>query len=52
MDFKVLLSHEALSDLEQIVAYIAYHNPTAAGRVGNQLLDTAFSLNSQPERGE
>jgi plasmid stabilization system protein ParE len=51
MDFKVFLSHEALSDLERIVAYIAPHNPAAAERMGNQLLDAAYSLGKFPERG-
>jgi len=51
MDFKVFLSNEALSDLERIVAYIALHNAVAAERTGNQLLDTALSLEVFPSRG-
>lgn len=51
MDFQVFLSDDALSDLERIVAYIAPHNPVAAERLGNQLLDAALSLNRFPERG-
>ena len=51
MDFKVFLSGDALSDLERIVAYIAPHNPAAAKRMGNQLLDAALSLSAFPERG-
>jgi plasmid stabilization system protein ParE len=51
MDFKVFLSEVALNDLERIVAYIAPLNPTAAERLGNQLLDAALSLHSFPERG-
>lgn len=51
MDFKVFLSNEALGDLERIVAYIAPHNPAAAERLGNQLLDAALSLQTLPERG-
>ncbi len=51
MDFKVFLSDEALSDLERVVAYIAPHNPAAAERMGNWLLDAAFSLHTFPERG-
>jgi toxin ParE1/3/4 len=51
MDFKVFLSDDALSDLERIVAYIAPHNPIAAARLGNQLLDVALSLCRFPERG-
>jgi plasmid stabilization system protein ParE len=34
MDFKVLLSPEALSDLESIVAYIAPHDAGAAVWIG------------------
>jgi len=51
MDFKIFLSPEALSDLEQIVAFIAPHNPAAAERMGNHLLDAAHSLHQFPERG-
>ena len=51
MDFKVFLGQEALNDLERIVAYVAPHNASAAERLGNQLLDTAFSLATFPERG-
>ena len=51
MDFTVFLSPEALHDLESIVAYVAPHNPAAAERLGNQLLDAAFSLANLPERG-
>ena len=51
MDFKVFLSNDALSDLERIVAYIAPHNPVAAERLGNRLLDAALSLHRFPERG-
>ena len=51
MDFKVFISKDALNDLERIIAYIAPHNPVAAERTGNQLLDAAFSLRTFPERG-
>ena len=51
MDFQVFLSDDALNDLERIVGYIAPHNPTAAERLGNQLLDAALSLRTFPERG-
>jgi plasmid stabilization system protein ParE len=50
MDFKVFLSSNALSDLERIVAYITLDNVVAAQRMGNQLLDAAFSLATFPER--
>lgn len=51
MDFKVSVSPETLSDLERIVAYIAPHDPGAAERLGNHLLDAALSLSTLPERG-
>jgi len=51
MGFQVFLSKDALSDLERIVAYIAPHNPHAAQRLGDDLLDAAFSLSSLPGRG-
>ncbi len=51
MGFKTFLSDEALSDLERIVAYIAFDNPQAAQRVGDELLDAALSLETFPERG-
>jgi toxin ParE1/3/4 len=51
MGFKVFLSDQALSDLERIVAYIAFDNPAAAQKVGDQLLDAALSLEALPERG-
>ena len=51
MDFQVFLSDDALNDLERIVGYITPHHPTAAERLGNQLLDAALSLRTFPERG-
>ena len=51
MDYKVFLSSDALTDLERIVVYIAPHNPIAAERLGNHLLDLALSLGRLPERG-
>jgi len=51
MDFQVFISNDALSDLEWIVAYVAPHNARAAERLGNQLLDAAWSLRTPPERG-
>ncbi len=51
MGFQVFLSKDALSDLERIVAYIAPRNPDAAQRLGDELLDVAFSLGNMPGRG-
>jgi toxin ParE1/3/4 len=38
MDFKVTWSDEALADLKDICSYIARHNPDAALRMGNGIL--------------
>lgn len=51
MEFKVILSPLALADLEGIVRYVAQHDPPAAGRLGNRLLDQAESLARLPHRG-
>jgi len=51
MGFKVFLSDEALTDLERIVAYIAFDNPEAAQRMGDQLLDATETLAELTERG-
>ena len=39
MDFKVIWSDEAIADLREICSYIAQHNPEAALRMGNGILD-------------
>ena len=51
MDFEVFLSPEALIDLERIVVFISLENAVAAEQMGHQLLDTALSLRTFPERG-
>ena len=51
MDYKVILSPLALADLEQIVRYIARHDPPVAGRLGTRLLDQAETLCDLPHRG-
>jgi toxin ParE1/3/4 len=51
MDLPVFLAKDALGDLERIVAYIAPHNAEAAQRIGDELLDMAFSLGNLPRRG-
>jgi toxin ParE1/3/4 len=38
MDFKVIWSDEAISDLRDICSYIALHDPDAALRIGNGIL--------------
>ena len=51
MGYKVILSTLALEDLEQIVAYVAQNDPTAAERLGHRLLDQAETLRYLPHRG-
>ncbi len=51
MDCKVVISDEALSDLQEIVEYIAEDSPASAERVGNQLLDRCDVLRRFPESG-
>lgn len=51
MDYRVILSRPALRDLGEIARYIALHNPTAAERVGLELVQLAESLAVMPRRG-
>ena len=51
MGYKVILSTLALEDLEQIVAYVAQNDPTAAERLGRRLLDQAETPGYLPHRG-
>ena len=51
MDYRVILSKPALCDLGEIARYIAEDNPSAAERVGTELLDLAESLAVLPLRG-
>ena len=51
MGYQVILSPLALGDLEQIVRYVAKHDPQAAERLGNRLIDQAESLRDLPQRG-
>jgi toxin ParE1/3/4 len=51
MDYKVILSRPALRDLGEIARYIAQDNPTAAERVGSELVSLAESLAVMPRRG-
>jgi plasmid stabilization system protein ParE len=38
MDYRIVLAPRAVSDLEDIVRYIALHNPEAAKKLGQKLL--------------
>jgi addiction module RelE/StbE family toxin len=50
MDFKVIFKDTFLADLEQIVRLIAAHNPSAARKLGELILQAAESLCFFPER--
>ena len=49
--YSVILSDTAQTDLDNIVQYIAVHNPTAAEKLGLELIDLAMSLQTFPYRG-
>jgi len=50
MDFKVLIADSAIADLKDIVEFVAQHNPYAALRLGEKLVDRASSLRAMPQR--
>jgi len=51
MGLPIILTPQALEDLQQIVSFIARDNPERARSFGNELIDKAFSLTSHPLRG-
>jgi|SRR3954464_6588039 toxin ParE1/3/4 len=51
MDYKIVLSPQAIDDVETIVRKIAKDNPVAAERVGYALLDRVTILESFPFLG-
>ena len=51
MEYEVNITRAALRDLEEIHAFIARDNPSAAQTFGQKLLDGAESLRTFPERG-
>ena len=51
MGFRVEITDPALSDLAEIVSYIARDNADAASELGNALLDAASSLALAPYKG-
>ncbi len=51
MDYRVILSKPSLRDLGAIARYISHDNPSAAERVGMDLVELAESLSSFPARG-
>jgi toxin ParE1/3/4 len=50
MDFKVVFKDTFLADLERIVRLIAVHNPGAARKLGELIVQTGESLSFFPER--
>ena len=50
MDFKVLITENAIADLKEIVAFVAQDNPDAAICLGEKLLDRALGLAKLPDR--
>ena len=51
MDFKILFSDQALSDLGEIIDYVARDTPEAASRVGQSLIDHVRTLQAFPHVG-
>ena len=51
MGWKVIIAPSAEADLEDIVRYIARHNPDAAARMGYALIARAEGLAAFPEIG-
>ena len=50
MDFKVIFRDTFLDDLERIIRRIAAHNPDAALKLGEIIIQTSESLSFFPER--
>jgi len=51
MGLPVILTPQSQKDLQNIVAFIARDNPERARSFGNELIDSALSLTTLPERG-
>ena len=51
MDCAVVYSEDALTDLQEITAYIAADNVEVAERFANRLVDLAESLRRMPRKG-
>jgi plasmid stabilization system protein ParE len=50
MDFKVVFKDTFLVDLERIVRFIAVHNPSAARKLGDTIIQHSENLCFFPER--
>jgi toxin ParE1/3/4 len=51
MDYQVVFSHSARSDIREIVRYISLDDPAQGLRFGRFLIDHAKTLRQFPERG-
>ena len=51
MGWRVALTHEAEADLGRVVAFLARKSPTAAERIGLELVALIFALDELPHRG-
>jgi toxin ParE1/3/4 len=52
MDYRIIWSPEALSQLEQLVRFIAYDNPAAATKLGNAIIEKVLLLSNFPYLGK
>lgn len=52
MDYRIVLASRAVSDLEDIVRYIALHNPEAARKLGQKLLNKTKELSQFAMKGQ
>jgi len=50
MDYRVIFKDTFLADLERIVRFIAVHNPSAARKLGDMIIQRGESLCFFPER--
>src|SRR5215469_10536336 len=51
MGYHVIWTDEAIADLRQIVAYIAKDNPSAAVKLGGEIIRKSMDLRDQPRMG-
>jgi toxin ParE1/3/4 len=51
MGWRVAITDQADADLGNVVAFLAQKSPTAAERIGLELVDLIFSLDHLPNRG-
>ena len=51
MDFRIHFSHQALSDLRELVEFIQQDSPAAASRISSALLNYIELLSGLPELG-